>query len=148
MKQDELRQILKPLIKQCIKEVIFEDGVLSGIITEIVKGLDARTMIVESSAPRATEVEVSQPRETAQRRAALEENRREHRQQMEQQRQSLTESIGGRLNGINVFEGVDALKKAGNPSGGVTAPSSPLEGISPSDPGVDITKLGIFGKGR
>ena len=147
MKQDELKQTLKPLIKQCIKEVIFEDGVLSGIITEIVKGLDSRRVIVESSAPR-TEVEVSQPREDPQRRAALEENRREHREQMEQQRQSLTESIGGRLNGINVFEGVDALKKAGNPAGGASAPSSPLQGVDPSDPGVDIAKLGVFRKGR
>ena len=34
MKSEELKQVLKPLVKQCIKEVIFEDGVLSGIITE------------------------------------------------------------------------------------------------------------------
>jgi len=148
MKQDELKQTLKPLIKQCIKEVIFEDGVLSGIITEIVKGLDARTMIVESSARPTAEVEVSQSRQSAQRQAALEENRREHRQQMEQQRQSLSESMGNRLNGGNIFEGVDALNKAGNPAGGASAPSSPLQGVSPDDPGVDIAKLGIFGKGR
>ena len=29
MKKNELQKILKPLIKECIKEVIFEEGVLS-----------------------------------------------------------------------------------------------------------------------
>jgi len=32
MKQSELKKALKPLIKQCIKEVIFEEGALSTII--------------------------------------------------------------------------------------------------------------------
>ena len=31
MNKNELKKILKPLIKQCIKEVIFEDGTLSTI---------------------------------------------------------------------------------------------------------------------
>ena len=36
MNKNELKKILKPLIKQCIKEVVFEEGVLSSIITEVV----------------------------------------------------------------------------------------------------------------
>ena len=31
---DKLRKVLKPLIKECIKEIIFEEGVLSSIIRE------------------------------------------------------------------------------------------------------------------
>jgi hypothetical protein len=145
MKQEDLKQTLKPLIKQCIKEVIFEDGVLSGIITEIVRGLDARSVVVET---RQRKVEEPPPRKDTQRQAAMDEMRRDHGQKMEQQRQSLTESLGGRLNGVDIFEGVSAIDKGGNPNGGATAPSSPLQGIAPDDPGVDITKLGIFGKGR
>ena len=38
MNKNELKKILKPLIKECIKEVIFEDGTLSTIISEVVKG--------------------------------------------------------------------------------------------------------------
>ena len=34
MNKNDLKKVLKPLIKECIKEVIFEDGTLSGIITE------------------------------------------------------------------------------------------------------------------
>ena len=38
MNKQEIRKILKPLIKQCIKEVIFEEGTLSTIISEVLKG--------------------------------------------------------------------------------------------------------------
>ena len=38
MKKDELKKVLKPLIKECIKEVIFEEGTLSTIIREVVDG--------------------------------------------------------------------------------------------------------------
>ena len=38
MNKNELKKVLKPLIKECIKEVMFEDGTLSSIIAEVVKG--------------------------------------------------------------------------------------------------------------
>ena len=38
MKKQELAKILKPLVKQCIKEVLFEEGVLSNVISEVVIG--------------------------------------------------------------------------------------------------------------
>ncbi len=38
MKKNELKKILKPLIKECVKEVIFEEGALSTIISEVMKG--------------------------------------------------------------------------------------------------------------
>ncbi len=144
MKRNELKQTLKPLIKQCIKEVIFDDGVLSGIIAEIVKGLDSRTLVVEAATPKP----VPPDRAGQERKLVVEQVRREHRQQMESQRNSLSEALGDRFGGLNLFEGVDPIGKAGNPAGGVSAPSSPLEGIDPNDPGVDISKLGVFGKGR
>ena len=37
MKKSELKNI----IKECVKEVIFEEGILSGIITEVAQGLSA-----------------------------------------------------------------------------------------------------------
>jgi hypothetical protein len=142
MKRDELKQTLKPLIKQCIKEVIFDDGVLSGIITEIVKGLGPQMLLTEPVAHTPVE---DAPRE---RNAALEEIRRDHRRELEGQRKSLSESMGQRFNGIDVFEGVNPINKAGQPSRGPAAPSSALDGVAPNDPGVDISKLGVFGKGR
>ena len=41
MKKTELAKILKPLVKQCIKEVLFEEGILSNIVSEVVTGLNA-----------------------------------------------------------------------------------------------------------
>ena len=34
-----MKKKLKPLIKECIKEVIFEDGTLSSIVSEVVQGM-------------------------------------------------------------------------------------------------------------
>ena len=44
MKKSELKNI----IKECVKEVIFEEGVLSGIITEVAQGLQG-TPIIQAS---------------------------------------------------------------------------------------------------
>ena len=38
MNKNELKKVLKPLIKECIKEVMFEDGTLSSIIAEVMRG--------------------------------------------------------------------------------------------------------------
>ena len=43
MKKSELKNI----IKECVKEVIFEEGVLSGIITEVAQGLQGVTVVQE-----------------------------------------------------------------------------------------------------
>ena len=47
MKTSEFKKILKPLIRQTVKEVILEEGLLSGIVSEIAKGLQGN-MIVET----------------------------------------------------------------------------------------------------
>lgn len=39
MNKNELKQVLKPLIKECIREVIFEEGALSSVVSEVVKGM-------------------------------------------------------------------------------------------------------------
>ncbi len=48
MNKNELKKILKPLIKECIKEVIFEeDGALSHIIKEVAVGMTGKQQITE-----------------------------------------------------------------------------------------------------
>ena len=45
MNKDELAKILKPLIKECVKEVIMEEpGVLAHIIKESVQGVSVSTI--------------------------------------------------------------------------------------------------------
>lgn len=49
MKKEELLQLLRPLIKECIKEVIFEDGVISTVVNEALKvRMPEQTMVTEA----------------------------------------------------------------------------------------------------
>ena len=41
MSNNDLKHTLRPLIKECVKEVIFEEGFLSGIVTEVLMGVQA-----------------------------------------------------------------------------------------------------------
>jgi hypothetical protein len=130
MNKDDLRKVLKPLIKECIKEVIFEEGTLSTIISEVVTGLD-KPMVVEAKKPK-------QQFETDEQVKARQEKRR----LMEtQKRKKLLDSIGGEAyNGVNLFEGTTPLNSGGNPSNTPTS-QGPLSGVESSDPGVDISNL-------
>ena len=69
----------------------------------------------------------------------------EYRREMEAQRNKLNEAVSTRFGGIDLFEGTTPISKAGQP-GSPSAPSSPLQGVDPNDSGVDISKLGLFGK--
>ena len=135
MKKDELKKILKPLIKECIKEVIFEDGTLSNIVSEVAQGL-GRTPLVEA-APAVREVDNAAQRE------AMNTQRIQEAQQRQQQ---LLSAIGtDAYGGVNVFEGTTPLSSPGSP-GQANVPSSPLGGVMPNDAGVDIHKNDYLGK--
>lgn len=139
MKKSELKETLKPLIKECIKEVMFEDGTLSTIISEVVKGVGAQAPLVEDATPAQQPV-VDTDRE--QQIAAMKE---EYKREMEGQRNKLNEAISSRFGGVDLFEGTTPISKAGQ-AGQPQAPATPFQGVDPEDPGVDISKLGIFGK--
>jgi len=132
MKKAELKKILKPLIKECIKEVIFEDGTLSTIISEVVKSTGTRKVIQEE---RQAKLETNQ--ET--------QHRAERKQQkLKENRRKMLDAIGrDAYNGVDLFEGTTPTKaprSQNNPQG-----SGPLDGMASNDPGVDISKFGMTG---
>ena len=48
MKQQELnklRKVLKPLVMECIREAIFEEGVLSTLVAEIATGMNQQPIV-------------------------------------------------------------------------------------------------------
>jgi len=55
MKKSEL----KSLIKECVKEVIFEEGALRSIVTEVAQGLGATTRVVAESQAPAVQAQAS-----------------------------------------------------------------------------------------
>jgi len=134
MKKQELQKILKPLIKECIKEVIFEEGVLSNLIKEVALGIGSQQTIVES---KASEPEHDFSRQ----RVELQE---EAHAAMTEKKRKLEESLGSGFKGI--FEDVEPLHKGGSPGG--SPAQGPLATYAANDPGVDISGIMAIGGGK
>ena len=124
MNSENLKKILKPLVKQCVKEVIFEEGALSKIIQEVVSGLSGTQSLVEA---KREEENLAKKQEEADKK-------------LKEAKRKMLDSIGNQSYG-NVFEGTQPLSSGGSP--GSTPSHSPLANVNPNDPGVDIS--GIFG---
>ena len=43
MKKSQLKQILKPIVAESIKESLITDGLISGIVAEVVRGMSTIT---------------------------------------------------------------------------------------------------------
>ena len=127
MNKEALKKTLRPLIKECIKEVIFEDGVLSGIIAEVVKGTGTQH-IVEAQQPTYQEPQVDyEARE----------------RKLQEQRKKMLDAIGNdAYNGVDLFAGTQPLNERRSNSMSPHG-SKPLDGIAPNDPGVNLSALGV-----
>ena len=126
MKKSELRQVLKPLIKECIKEVIFEEGVLSNIVSEVAQGLGGQTIV-------ETKQQLAEPQRN------YEEENRIAQQKLQETRKRMLDAIGSEsYNGDDLFAGTTPTSAPTESKQG-----DPLSGIDPRDAGVDINK--IFG---
>ena len=137
MKQSELKKVLKPLIKQCIKEVIFDEGVLSGLISEVVQGLAGQQMIVEEKQSVAPPTQEDFSRQQVEPDPEFLESLRESKRKME-------ESLGSQFKGV--LSETMPLAKGGTPGEGSS--QSPLANYAPDDPGVDISGLMALGGGK
>ena len=133
MKKSEFKTLLKPIIKECIKEVIFEEGVLSNIVLEVAQGL-GRTTLTE--APQPTQHTLKDDAVSG----VMAEQRRAARAEQKQKLLSAinTDAYGG----VNVFEDTTPLSSGGSVSN-KTETQGALSGVDPADPGVDIS--GIVG---
>ena len=91
MNKTELKKILKPLIKQCIKEVIFEDGTLSNIISEVARGLGSTPVITEAQSPKNNTMNL--------------ESENEAKIRLERKKRMLDAIGRDAYNGVDLFEG-------------------------------------------
>jgi hypothetical protein len=128
MKKSELKNILKPIVGECIKESLMEDGLISSIIAEV-----ARAMA--SPPPQQSARESVDPDAERMKRNAFDQ-KKTHR--LQEHRSKLMAVIDSEAyNGVNLFEGTMPSAEASTP----TEQSSPLSDQAPSDPGVDISNL-------
>ena len=118
MKKSELKNI----IKECVREVIFEDGMLSGIVSEVVQGMGTASLVQEQAKP------------------------------VPQVNQRIADSKKQVLNAIASNSYEDVKQKFANPE--LFEGTKPivegsgqgaLAGVSPNDPGVDISNIPGFG---
>ena len=119
MNKNDLKKVLKPLIKECIKEVLFEEkGALSHIIAEVAHGLGG------TSKPVVSEARKQEKSYKPDKKAILERKKK------------LMDAIGKEAyGGVNIFEGTTP---APAPSSGARGP---LSNVAPNDPGVDISNI-------
>ena len=128
MKREDLKKMLKPLVQECVREALYEGGLLSGIVSEVAKGMGTPTLQPQPApAPQVNEQVM-----------------RERNERMKQQKKQLLDSIGREaFNGVDVFEGTTPMAAPARGS----SQHSPLAHEDPGDPGVDISNL-FAGNGR
>ena len=123
MKKSDLKQLVKPLVKECIHEVLIEEGLLSNVVSEVAKGLQGN-LVVETQRPAPAPENLQMVRKTRETNVKLQEHRRK-----------MMDSVGrDAYNGVNVFENVEPIQH-NEPQAG----SSDLG--NPNDSGVDISAL-------
>ena len=143
MKKEQLKKILKPLIRECIKEVLFEPGVLSTVIQEVMRGVGTSVITESAPAVAGSNVDITPDLEKQER---LNEEIQRRKKKVDSTRKKLLDTIGtDSYNGVNLFEGTQPINKPGVPGEGAK-PTSPLAHYAPDDPGVDISGLGLFKK--
>jgi len=129
MKKSDLKQLIKPLVKECIHEVLLEEGLLSNVVAEVAKGMQGN-LVVETQQKSNDSLFTASP---PQKQKAVETRKR-----MQEHRQNLMKSIGSdAYNGVNLFEGTEAMsnRETAAPKAGT------VDLGSPADAGVDISSL-------
>ena len=121
MKKSELKNI----IKECVREVIFEEGMLSGIVSEVVQGMGTATLVQEAR---------RQPAPQANQRMA--ENKK---QVLDAIGRNSYEDVKKKFSNPELFEGTRPIVESKGGKGGA------LSGVAPNDPGVDISSIPGFG---
>ena len=142
MNKTQLKALIKPVVKECIQEVLIEEGLLTEVVSQVAAGMNQQP-IVERRKPdtrmglgKRTNIpndnlfneDLQMKRKT-----------QEVNQKLQEHRKRLLDSIGqDAYNGVDLFEGTEPMKQAGTP-GASHRPN--VLGDDPSDAGVDISSL-------
>ena len=124
MKKSDLKRILKPIVKECIHEVLLTEGILSNIIVEVANGLRGTSPVLEEGQ------KAEKPKKVKKENLAA-------KKKLQETRKMLLDAVNkDAYNGIDVFKDTTPV-----PSRDAPQASNPLAGQAPTDPGVDISAL-------
>ena len=125
--KEQLKKLIKPMVRECL----FEEGVLAGVISEVVKGLETQRVVTEGITIH------KKVDDTEEKQRQLEE---EYERQRQERIKRLNENTSQTMGGIDIFENTTPAAPEGNGQGA-------LSGVSPDDPGVNIDGIiGLAGK--
>tara|TARA_R100000005_G_C4973311_1_gene185543 strand:+ start:958 stop:1380 length:423 start_codon:yes stop_codon:yes gene_type:complete len=128
MKKSEL----KNMIKECVKEVLFEEGVLSNLVAEVAFG------IVKAQKPIVETRQQTPQMNTAAMQEAREQEEESRRKKLLETKRKMLDAMGNSKM-ANVFEGTEPLKQGGSPS--ASPAHGPMANRDPNDAGIDISGL-------
>ncbi len=116
MKKEELKKLIKPIIKECIGEMLIEEGLLKSVVSQVTEGMSAAPAVtLEQKKPEPSYEEVK-----------VKTNK-------------VIEAMKNKkIGGTNIFEGTTPAPAQTSAAGRA---ANPMSHIDPRDPGVDISSL-------
>lgn len=114
MKKEELKNIIKPLIKECLKEVLIEEGLTKMLAESIERKEKEQPKVLQQLKNEAVQ---------------------QTKQSLVEAKKKMLEAIGN--SGFDAFSGTEPITEGGT----VSQSSVPVTGFNSSDPGVDISRL-------
>jgi hypothetical protein len=131
MNKAQLKKLIKPVVKECIQEVLIEEGLLTEVVSQVTAGL-AKQPIVENTPKKKNDKLFNE--DLQMKRKSQEANKK-----LLEHRKKLLDSIGAdAYNGVDLFEGTAPLKESGTPG---TSHKPNVLGDDPNDAGVDISSI-------
>ena len=126
MNKRDLKKVIKPLVKECIHEVLLEEGLLSNIVSEVATGMQGNLVVeAQKNTPKPlfnenTDEQIINKRVS----------------QLKEQKKRMLDAIGkDAFNGVDLFENTTPAPAQAEVSAGS------VDLGNPSDAGVDITSM-------
>jgi len=130
MKKSDLKQLIKPLVKECIHEVLLEEGLLSNVVSEVARGLQGNLVV---------EAQQKQPQNLVDEDLQIKRKTDISRVKIKEYRRKLMDAVGkDAYGGIDLFEGTEPMQGQGPQQ-----EQGQTDLGNPGDAGVDISS--IFG---
>tara|TARA_R110002012_G_scaffold94255_3_gene228281 strand:- start:548 stop:979 length:432 start_codon:yes stop_codon:yes gene_type:complete len=131
MNKTQLKKLIKPVVKECIQEVLIEEGLLTEVVAQVASGM-SRQPIVENKPKKTNDKLFNEDLQ-------IKRKSREANKKLQEHRRKLLDSIGGdAYNGVDLFEGTEPMRQTGTPG---QAHKPNVLGDDPSDAGVDISSI-------
>ena len=129
MKKSDLKRMLKPLIKECVQEMIMEEGLLTNIVSEVASGMQGN-LVTETKQIQSKREHIVDENQNVKRKS------NESRKKIQEHRRRLMDSIGkDAYRGVDLFEGTEPMRpQTSNNAGSVDLGD-------PNDSGVNIDSI-------